>query len=108
MNMSKLRVWHIPQVGCNASLYIPVETVEEGKKVMDILACYDLFQLENRIKPDYCNVSGLQIFNEDDQEWEDWFIETKDDYFDDVDEYLENDEKIQAFTKELFGQLKRK
>jgi hypothetical protein len=81
---------------------------EEDKKVMDILACYDLFQLENRIKPDYCNVSGLQIFNEDDQEWEDWFIETKDDYFDDVDEYLENDEKIQAFTKELFGQLKRK
>ena len=106
--MSKLRVWHIPQVGCNATLYVPVETVEEGKKVMDILACYDLFQLENRIKPDYCNVSRLQTFNEEDQEWEDWYLETEDNYFDNVDEYFEENEKMQGFVKELFGQLKRK
>lgn len=105
--MIKLRVWHIPQVGCNAILYIPVKTPEEGKKVMDILACYDLFQLENRIKPDYCNVSGLQTFNEVDQEWEDWTLETEEEFFDSVDDYLKNDEQIQTFTKELFGQLKK-
>lgn len=36
--MSKLRVWWIPQVGATEdSFYVPVETVEEGKKVMDML-----------------------------------------------------------------------
>ncbi len=50
--MSKLRVWWIPQVGADGgSFYIPVDTVEEGRKVMDLLAAYDAFQLQNRIKP---------------------------------------------------------
>lgn len=31
--------------------------IREAKKVMDILAAYDLFQLENNIKPDFCNIS---------------------------------------------------
>jgi hypothetical protein len=104
--MKNLRVWHIPQVGCGATYYVPVETPEEGKKVMDILAAYDMFQLENRIKPDYANVSGLQQFNEEDQEWEDWYLETEQDYFDDVDEYLEDNTNIQEFNVKLFGQLK--
>ena len=31
--MDKLRVWWIPQVGATeGSFYVPVETVEEGKK----------------------------------------------------------------------------
>ena len=34
----KLRVWWIPQVGLSDAFYIPVKSVEEGKKVMDILA----------------------------------------------------------------------
>lgn len=106
-NMSKLRVWHIPQVGCGATFYIPVTTLEEGKKVMDILAAYDLFQLENNIKPDFANMNGLQIFNEEEQEWEDWYLETDDNYYDNVDEYLENDESLQTFSRELFKQLKR-
>lgn len=37
--------------------------VEEGKKVLDMLAAYDAFQLQNKIKPDYNNVGGLQIYN---------------------------------------------
>jgi len=104
--VNKLRVWHIPQVGHDAILYIPVETAEEGKKVMDILACYDLFQLENRIKPDYCNISGLQVFNEEKQEWEDWILETEDNYFDNVDEYFEDDEKCKCLLKSCLGNLK--
>jgi len=31
--MNKLRVWHIPQVGHNAILYVPVESAEEGKRL---------------------------------------------------------------------------
>lgn len=105
MKNEKLRVWHIPQIGSGATMYIPVENVREGKKVMDILAAYDLFQLENYIKPDFCNASGLQKYNEEDEEWEDWYLETKDDYFDDVNEYFEEDKEIQEFNKELFSQL---
>lgn len=73
---------------------------------MDILAAYDLFQLENNIKPDFCNTNGVQQFDEQENEWYDWDLETEDNYFDNVDEYLENDEEIQKFSEELFSQLK--
>ena len=88
--MDKLRVWWIPQAGATEdAFYIPVETVEEGKKVMDMLATYDAYQRQNRIKPDYCNCGGVQRWDEDSQDWEDWYMETEDDYFDDVDDYCE-------------------
>lgn len=103
----KLRVWHIPQIPGKA-FYIPVNDVREAKKVMDILAAYDLFQLDNNIKPDFSNVSGVQQFDELDKEWYDWDVETEDDYFDNVNEYLKNDKEIQKFSKELFSQLKGK
>lgn len=102
----KLRVWHIPQVP-GKPFYIPVNDIREAKKVMDILAYYDLFQLENNIKPDFCNANGVEIWDEETKEWYDWYLETEDDYFDDVDEYLENDEEIQKFSQELFLQLHR-
>jgi hypothetical protein len=42
-----------------------------------VLADYDLFQFENRIKGDYCNAGGLVVYEEDsDGEgnpgWIDW------------------------------------
>lgn len=104
--MSKMRVWHIPQIGYEATYYVPVKTVEEGRKVLDILAAYDLFQLENHIKPDFASTNGIQVFNEEAQEWEDWYLETEEDYFDDVDDYLEDNKEIQNFSVELFSQLK--
>lgn len=60
----KYRVWHCPQVPC------PMFTVEapdyaEAKRLQNALADYDLFQLNNNIKPDYCNASGVQIYQHD-------------------------------------------
>lgn len=78
---------------------------------MDLLAAYDAFQLQNRIKPDYCNTGGIQIWNEgneDESEWEDWWMETDEDYFDDVDDYCEQYEKadeLKDFRSELFKQI---
>lgn len=69
--MSKLRVWHIPQVPMKA-FYVDVETPEEAIKVLDILAHYDLFQFENRVKPDYCNAQGLEEWDEQEGEWYEW------------------------------------
>ena len=86
---NKLRVWWIPQVGAiSEAFYVPVQSVAEGKKVLDMLAAYDAFQLQNRVKPDYCNVGGLQMFDEEECEWNDWYMETDEDYFDDVDDAL--------------------
>lgn len=106
--MRKSRVWQIPQVGIEGTFYVPVDTPEEGKKLLDILAAYDAFQLQNKVKPDYCNVGGLQIFNEEEKEWEDWYLETEDDYFDNVDEYISSSEKaeeFETFNRELFKQI---
>ena len=65
-----LRVWHIPQVP-GKSFDIPVSTPREGKQLMEIFAAYDLFQFYNRIKPDYSNASGLNVFK--DGEWVTWY-----------------------------------
>lgn len=80
------------------------------KRLLDTLAAYDAFQLQNKVKPDYCNVGGLQIFDEAESEWNDWYLETEDDFFDDVDEYCESDsceqqEELKAFNQELFKQI---
>lgn len=104
----KLRVWWIPQVGIEETFYIPVNTVEEGKKILDLLAAYDAFQLQNKVKPNYCNVGGLQMFDEEEGEWNDWYMETEEDYYDDVDEYCEQCKKAQElaeFSQALFKQL---
>lgn len=107
--MNKIRVWWIPQIGAsNKAFYIPVQSVEEGKKVMDILSAYDAYQLQNKIKPDYCNTGGLEIYNPETESYEDWYLETEDDYFDDIDEYLSTTDKaeeIDSFTNELFEQI---
>lgn len=58
-----LRVWWIPQVPGKA-FHVPVKSVDEAKLVLATLARYDLFQLENRIKPDFCNAGGLEVCEE--------------------------------------------
>lgn len=108
--MSRLRVWWIPHVGNCNTFYVPVKSVEDGKRLLDTLAAYDAFQLQNNIKPDYCNTGGLEIFDETECEWNDWYLETKDDFFDDVDKYCESDscdqkEELQVFNQELFKQI---
>lgn len=108
MENKKLRVWWIPQVGCDGTFYVPVESVEEGKKILDLLAAYDAWQLQNKIKPDYTNVGGLQMFDEEEQEWCDWYLETDNDYFEDVDEYCEQSERaeeLSAFNQAVFEQV---
>jgi hypothetical protein len=82
----KLRVAHYPQFPCDA-FYVDVSSIEEAKKIMDTLAYYDLFQYNNRIKPDYANMTILEEWNEEENEWLGWMdVETG---IDDVDEYLE-------------------
>lgn len=98
--MNKLRVWHIPQIPMKPFI-VEVGSLGEAVNMLNTLANYDLFQYENNIKPDYCNINGLQMWdesltNEDleemelDDKWVDWWAENDDgDYFEDPEEYLE-------------------
>jgi hypothetical protein len=52
------KVWWIPQVPMK-SFQVQVCSVEEGRKICDVLAAYGLFQYQNNIKPDYANAGGL-------------------------------------------------
>lgn len=86
----QLRVWWIPQVP-GKPFYVPVDSVAEGVRIMDTLARYDLFQLENNIKPDYANVGGLEMWDLDsDGEgtpgWISWYDEETGE--DDPEEFL--------------------
>lgn len=73
-----LRVWHIPQVP-GKPFHAYVDTPQEAKRLLNVLARYDLFQYENRIKPDYCNASGLECYEADNGDgqpgWCEWYDE---------------------------------
>lgn len=77
---SPYRVWHIPQVP-GKPFHVPCEDLDEAVAVVALLGRYDAFQLEERIKPDYSNVSGIEVFV--DGEWsevdEDDLQQAKDD-----------------------------
>lgn len=75
-----LRVWWIPQVPCQ-EFYVPVKSLEEADMLLNALADYDKFQLDNKIKPDYCNAGGLMIWDENciDEETGDCWVDWNDD-----------------------------
>lgn len=88
------RVWHIPQVP-GKCFHVELRAYDEAVRLRDALANYDLFQLENNIKPDYCNASGVQIYQHDltdedlaDMELEDRWVDIED--VDGLNEYLDH------------------
>jgi hypothetical protein len=83
-----LRISHFPQVPCKP-FQVEVQSVEEAVRLMDILANYDQFQLDYNIKPDYCNATVLEMF--ENGEWVTWYDEETG--IDDPQEYLDELEK---------------
>ena len=73
-----LRVWWVPQIPM-PSFNVPVTSVADGVRIMEILASYDDFQFRHRVKGDYANVGGIQRWCEDNGDdepgWEDWYDE---------------------------------
>lgn len=69
-----LKVWWKPQVPCK-SFEVEVKSVTEASFLLDVLANYDLFQYGERIKPDYCNMGGLLMWDEEEQTFVDWYFE---------------------------------
>jgi hypothetical protein len=76
----KLQVWWVPQVPMENPFVFDVGSVEQGVIIMNVLANYDAFQFENKVKPDYCNAGGIRRWCEDSDGdgtpgWEEWFDE---------------------------------
>lgn len=63
------KLWHIPQVP-GKPFEVESNDLPYLAKLQDKLAEYDLFQYENRIKPDYSNISGI-CRRDEDGEWTD-------------------------------------
>lgn len=76
--VGELCVWHNPQVGRVGNFFYPVASVDQAKIVLNLLADYDLWQYENRVKGDYASASGLIVFegaipdDEDHDGWCEW------------------------------------
>jgi len=74
-----LQVRWYPQIPCEPFI-VPVDSVEEGVKIMNTLGMYDLFQLDHKIKPDFSNAGVLVMWEEDcdgkgNPGWVDWYDE---------------------------------
>lgn len=98
--IDKYRVWWIPQIPMKPFI-VPINSLVEGKKILDVLADYDLFQFENSVKPDYSNVGGLSVFDPNDDNdgpngsWVNWEDEDGNTIDDLTIEQLEDIEIVQ-------------
>ena len=72
----RFRVWHSPQLGAQ-TVYVQCNSLATAISLMDVLADYDIFQYENRIKPDYANANGVQYYDHEDGEWSDFDVENE-------------------------------
>jgi len=98
--VGNLQVWWMPQIPMKAFI-VDVSSVSEGVKIMNVLAFYDIFQFENKIKPDYCNTGGIRRWSENcDGEgnpgWETWYDEETGE--DDPEEYLKTKAEVAIET----------
>lgn len=108
-NVSKLKVWWKPQVPCK-SFEVEVDSVTDGVKLMDTLANYDLFQLENNIKPDYANIGGINYKSSLSDLWLDVAVEvdgevngeTYIEYFDDPRDFISWLDEVGVTEQELY------
>lgn len=66
-----LRVWWIPQVP-GKPFHVAVASPLEAKKLLIVLAKYDLFQFHHNIKGDYSNAGGLEEVSRDGRNWYEW------------------------------------
>ena len=81
-----LQVWWIPQFLMKA-FHVSVASPKEAAKILIVLGEYDLFQYQNKIKPDYCSVGGLNVF--ENGEWVIWY---DDKTRKDIDELINDNE----------------
>ena len=87
---NKLRIYHIAQVPCKP-FYVEVENEKEASKIMDVLTNQHLFLYEENIIPDYSNVMGVEMFDEYENDWLDYYNDEEEMEWDEFEKtYLKN------------------
>lgn len=66
---TRFRVWWNPQVPGKAFHSEEVTTFAAAKAIDATLGRYDIFQYENKIKPDFANAGGIEYWDEVEGEW---------------------------------------
>jgi hypothetical protein len=86
---NKLRVEHYPQYPNKEAFFVDVKDEEQALFVKNVLADQHLFLYNNNIIDDYSNIIVVLMFNEEDQEWEEYYNEEEGMDWDDlVNEYF--------------------
>lgn len=67
----KLRIYYIILGG--DTYYKEVSSLEEAKATINNIADFLNFAVDHNILPDHCSTTGLEVYNEEDQEWEEWY-----------------------------------
>lgn len=65
------RIWYVPQIPCE-SFKREYSSVEECLETLELLTDFSRFEYENKIKPDYSEMFGMEYWCDDDQCEEDW------------------------------------
>jgi len=71
---NQLRVSHFAQIPCQP-FTVEVESEEQAYFVSELLANQHLFLFENNIIGDYSNVISIDMWDESEQEWTDYYNE---------------------------------
>ena len=52
-----------------------VSSPEEARSIINTIANFVNFQVDNHVFPDHCSSAGLEMWDEDSEEWVDWYDE---------------------------------
>jgi hypothetical protein len=63
--LGDLQIFYIPQIPMPAFTY-PVPDRATGELLLDAIYELALFEFEHKVKPDYANVGGVQVFEDND------------------------------------------
>lgn len=85
----KLRVSHFPQIPCKP-YQVEVNSLEEAFIISQTLAYYDLFLLANNHRVDYANTTVVEMFDEQENEWFDYYDEDGNEFDDWCRENMKN------------------
>ena len=70
----KFQVWYCPQMPMKA-FEVETSNALEAEKILGVLEDFSLFEFENRVKPDYADVGGIQVWDEEGRGWVDYHPE---------------------------------
>ena len=71
--MEKLRIYY--QILGTETYYKEVSSPEEAKTMIDAIADFINFKVNEGVFPDHCSTAGLEVWDEDEQDWVTWYDE---------------------------------